>query len=214
MPAVRRTLDGDGAACVEEPHAPNGQKSSAMGGRVAGRVKPMMRRRAAILFCALVTTVLALTPNSVNAFYDSRTIIPSNPTAADRIQFSIRAGGPYSILASGLTDRTVQIAGQLLIVTIRANPNPGQTVTYPATTTTFDLVPLPAGNYRLEVYRQLSGTIFTPSLVASVDLVVGQAPSQPVPSLSMFGALACFGLLAALGASAHRRVVWGPETRR
>lgn len=154
-----------------------------------------MRSSIAFVRMIFVASVLLLASGSSHAFYDSLTIIPSNPTTVDRIQLSIRSGGPDNVSITGPTDRIVQIIGQRLIVTFRATSNPGNAATFPTATTLIDLIPLPPGTYRLEVNRQFAGTIFSPELVGILDFGVGQAPAQPVPALSASGIAVLVGLL-------------------
>ena len=127
----------------------------------------------------------------VSAYYSPLAFIPAQPVAGAPIAVRVGFGICDALVVANSQDRTLTVQGSILRVTAIGVEAPDLVFcNYPEYGyADFEIGPLGAGNYTIEVYV---ADLFDPTrvrFVRTAPLVVGQAPALPVPSVSWFGSI-------------------------
>lgn len=153
-----------------------------------------------------VVLAMIVGPSSAFAFYDLPVIDPANPIAGEPIGFSVRSGVCDFVIApplAGVADRELVVVGNVIKATVRAADGNGfvDFCIYPTVTQHFPIGALPAGTYRLELYRR---NVTDPNDIRLATTVGFTVSPIAVPALDSIGAPILTVLLASFGFAAAR----------
>jgi hypothetical protein len=145
----------------------------------------VVKRTATRLRECLIALPILLLAGPAQAYFAPLQFRPPTPTAGQIAQVLVRVGECDLLQVFSAQDREIAIAGNTVQVTVRGTTAFDQAFcVYPDQTSTLDLVPLPAGSYRVEIYRRELTDPTDVDLMQSANLVVGLAPPTSVAVLN------------------------------
>jgi len=158
--------------------------------------------------CVLLLLCSAFFSTPARAFFLPLVFDPAAPVESDVAQVLIRVGDCDLLAVANPQDRTIVVTGSTIRVQVMGFTNGviGDICNFPRVTVTLDLVPLAAGTYNVEIYRQFTSGPPRVDLVVSGSLTVSPAPPPPpisIPTSTPWG-LALIILLFVLTAIRRR----------